>query len=135
MSYYSIDNSSSVIEHFGIKGMKWGIKSRHSNLKTLHKKMMDSNEPDHVNVTYTNGRPYYSAGYRPGQEYTFKRDYHNYRSNMYRELLKEKTQKANSKGKSVRKSTVKRLKKKISKHNKGYVENAKLSKMYDNGGN
>ena len=53
---------------------------------------------------------------------------------MYRELLNEKIQKANNKGKSVRKSTVKRLKKKISKHNKGYEENAKLSKMYDNGG-
>ena len=28
MSYFSIDNSSSVIEHFGIKGMKWGSRKK-----------------------------------------------------------------------------------------------------------
>lgn len=26
MSYYSVDDSSSVIQHFGKKGMKWGVR-------------------------------------------------------------------------------------------------------------
>lgn len=34
--YYSIQSSSEVIEHFGIKGMRWGIRSRHADLKANH---------------------------------------------------------------------------------------------------
>lgn len=30
MDYYSIQSSQDVIEHFGIKGMKWGFRKRHS---------------------------------------------------------------------------------------------------------
>ena len=34
--YYSIQSSQDVIEHFGIKGMRWGIRSLHANLNKLH---------------------------------------------------------------------------------------------------
>lgn len=34
--YISIQSSSDVIEHFGIKGMKWGIRSRHKDLKDTY---------------------------------------------------------------------------------------------------
>lgn len=30
------DSSSDVIEHYGIKGMRWGIRSRHKVLKDLY---------------------------------------------------------------------------------------------------
>ena len=43
--YYSIQSSKDVIKHFGIKGMRWGIRSRHSGLKQLHNKMKDSSGP------------------------------------------------------------------------------------------
>ncbi len=35
MSYTAIDNSQSVIQHYGKKGMKWGVRSRHKELKDL----------------------------------------------------------------------------------------------------
>lgn len=38
MSYFSVDDSSSVIQHFGIKGMKWGSRKKGdvSISKALH---------------------------------------------------------------------------------------------------
>ena len=30
------DNSDDVLEHFGIKGMKWGVRSRHTDLRANH---------------------------------------------------------------------------------------------------
>lgn len=36
MSYTAIDNSQSVIQHYGKKGMKWGVRSRHADLKANH---------------------------------------------------------------------------------------------------
>lgn len=35
MRYTAIDNSQSVIQHYGKKGMKWGVRSRHKELKDL----------------------------------------------------------------------------------------------------
>lgn len=35
MNYIAIDNSQSVIRHYGKKGMKWGVRSRHKELKDL----------------------------------------------------------------------------------------------------
>lgn len=35
MSYTAIDNSQSVIQHYGKKGMKWGVRRRHKELKDL----------------------------------------------------------------------------------------------------
>ena len=36
MTYTAIDNSQSVIQHYGKKGMKWGVRSRHADLKANH---------------------------------------------------------------------------------------------------
>ena len=36
MNYISIQSSKDVIEHYGIKGMRWGIKSRHADLRDNH---------------------------------------------------------------------------------------------------
>lgn len=35
-NYISIQSSKDVIEHYGIKGMRWGIRSRHSDLRDNH---------------------------------------------------------------------------------------------------
>lgn len=130
--YYSIQSSKDVIEHFGIKGMHWGIRSRHSNLKQLHSKMKDSSGPDYVKVTYNEwGQPQYSGGYKDGHQYRFQRDRHNYKSNMYAELLKEKQQRAKRKGKTLKESTVNHLNKKIKKHARLSNENAKIAYMYN----
>lgn len=40
MKYYSIQSSKDVIQHFGIKGMKWGFQKRHS--KKSRKKYADN---------------------------------------------------------------------------------------------
>jgi len=33
--YYSIEYFNDIIEHYGIKGMRWGIKSRNKELRNL----------------------------------------------------------------------------------------------------
>lgn len=114
-----------------LKGMRWGIRSRHSGLKQLHNKMKDSSGPDYVNVTYGEwGRPMYMPGYDDGHRYRFDRDRHNYKSHMYAELLKEKQQRAKRKGKTLKESTVNRLNKKIKKYDRLFKENAKIANMY-----
>ena len=35
-TYYSIQSSQDVIKHFGIKGMRWGVRSRHADLRANH---------------------------------------------------------------------------------------------------
>ena len=131
VEYYSIQSSQDVIEHFGIKGMRWGIRSRHSGLNQLHNKMKDSSGPDYVKTTYNEwGQPQYSGGYTEGHRYRFQRDRHNYKSHMYSELLKEKQQRAKRKGKTLKESTVNRLNKKIKKHDRLFKENAKIANMY-----
>ena len=42
MNYISIQSSQDVIEHYGIKGMRWGIKSRHKELKDLYSSYKES---------------------------------------------------------------------------------------------
>lgn len=32
--YYSIQSSKDVIEHYGIKGMRWGVHSRNKDVRT-----------------------------------------------------------------------------------------------------
>ena len=131
MNYISVVSSEDVIEHFGIKGMRWGIRSRHSNLKQLYSKMKDSSGPARVSVTYNEwGRPIYSGEYDMGHHHRYRRDRHNYKSNIYRELLKEKQQRAKQKGKTLNASTVKRLNKKIQKHDSLYKDYAKTASYY-----
>ena len=36
MNYISIQYSKDVIEHYGIKGMRWGINSRHADVRYNH---------------------------------------------------------------------------------------------------
>lgn len=36
MTYTAIDNSKSVIQHYGKKGMKRGVRSRHADLRANH---------------------------------------------------------------------------------------------------
>ena len=127
-----MQSSKDIIEHFGIKGMRWGIRSRHSNLKELHNKMKKSGEPDHVEVVYNQwGRPQYYPGFEGGTHYRFQRDRHNYKSNMYSELLKEKQQRAKRKGKTLKESTIRRLNKKVQKHARLSKDYAKVSDIYD----
>ena len=37
MNYISINSSQDIIEHYGIKGMRWGIRSRHADLMDNHR--------------------------------------------------------------------------------------------------
>lgn len=37
MNYISMDSSQDIIEHYGIKGMRWGIRSRHADLMDNHR--------------------------------------------------------------------------------------------------
>ena len=49
---------------------------------------------------------------------------------MYAELLKEKQQKAKRKGKTLKESTIRRLNKKVNKHDRLYKDYAKATDVY-----
>lgn len=60
MNYISMDSSQDIIEHYGIKGMKWGIRSRHSGLKDRHTQYKKSKKlySQAVDALMTRGEQY-----------------------------------------------------------------------------
>ena len=62
--YYSIQSFNDTIEHYGIKGMKWGIRSRHKELKDLYSSYKESNRhaSNTVDATFNRNHPHYKLG-------------------------------------------------------------------------
>mgnify|MGYP000249087366 CR=1 FL=1 len=51
MDYISMSSSEDVIEHFGIKGMRWGIRSRHSGLSSSWSKYKDTKKKNKRDIS------------------------------------------------------------------------------------
>lgn len=48
MNYISMDSSKDIIEHYGIKGMRWGIRSRHADLMDNHRSYKKDEETTQI---------------------------------------------------------------------------------------
>lgn len=130
MNYISMDSSQDIIEHYGIKGMKWGLRSRHSGLKDRHTQYKKSKKlySQAVDALMTHGEQYRNLAM--GRQFDMNADKHLYKSEMYAHLYKEKTDKAKKKGKNIAKKTADKLKKRSDDAYENYVVNATLANKY-----
>ena len=91
MAYISMSSSEDVIEHFGIKGMRWGVRSRHSGLSSSWSKYKDTKKKNKRDISggyfgkhdYLHDKAVRSLARKKAAEHAYKaeRDY---------ALLKEK---------------------------------------------
>ena len=130
MNYISIQSSKDVIEHYGIKGMRWGIRSRHKNLKESHDYFKKINKqasdlspaaisPNHSLHNLSIAKAYDAAANKAI-----------YKSQMYETLLKEKQERAKHRGKKLKDKVAKRLQDKADDKWYEYLANNKFANQY-----
>lgn len=120
MSYKAIDNSQSVIQHYGKKGMKWGVRSRHQSLKDLSRqhKEIKSN----ANNTIKMFGSFLAPGYKQYLKNTVKASKESNKLFEYEALKKE----------SKNPKRVAKWDKKLKKHQKKYDDILKKNSDYMN---
>lgn len=125
-----MDSSQDIIEHYGIKGMRWGIRSRHSSLKDRHTQYKKSKKlyGQAVDVLMTRGESYRNLAM--GRQFDMNADKHLYKSEMYAHLYKEKLDKMKKRGKTLSKKTSDKLMKRSDDSYENYVINATLANKY-----
>ena len=126
------DSSSDVIEHFGVKGMKWGIRSRHKVLKDLYSSYKEADRhasnlsPAAINPRHPQYKLAMAAAHQAAADKAI------YKSHMYAYLHKEKAQKARQKGKKIDKKVSDKLQKKVNDNYDMYSGHRKLVSSYYN---
>ena len=120
MVYTAIDDSQSVIQHYGKKGMKWGVRSRHKELKDLSRqhRTIKSNANNTVRMY---GR-FLAPGYKQYLKNTVKASKESNKLFEYEALKKE----------SKNPKRVAKWDKKLKKHQKKYDEILKKNSDYIN---
>lgn len=125
-----VDGSAEIIEHFGVKGMKWGIRSRHRSLKDSYDYYKETNKqatdfslaaatPSHRLYNYARAKVHEAAANKAI-----------YKSQMYDTLLKEKIDRAKRRGKKIKNKVAKKLQDKSDNSYYDYLANNKLSNQY-----
>ena len=124
------DDFNDVIEHFGIKGMKWGIRSRHKDLKDTYADYKEaSRHADNLFPAALNpNHPHYKLARATMHEAAAMESL--YKSKMYSYLHKEKAEKAKQRGKKVKDKVTKKLKKKNDINYQNYVGHHSLAGKY-----
>ena len=124
------DDFNDVIEHFGIKGMKWGIRSRHSNFKESHSyyKKLDKQASDISPAIINPKHNLYNLAI--AKRYDAAANKAIYKSMMYDNLLKEKQDRAKRKGKKLKDKVVKKLQDKAEDKYYDYLANNKFANQY-----
>lgn len=132
MNYISIQSSQDVIEHYGIKGMRWGIRSRHKELKDLWSsyKQSDRHASNTLPAAVDPRHPHHNLGMATAHQ--AQADKSIYKSHMYAYLHKEKAEKAKRKGKKVNPKVSKKLQKKIDDNYDLYLGHRSLATKYYN---
>ena len=124
--YYSIQSSKNTIEHFGIKGMKWGIRSRHGSLRSNYgeySKLQKKSNKSLPSLLFKNSKGYNKAKYN---YHLAKSEKARYKKNMYDTLLDEKK----SNGGKIKSSLESKLKNKMEFNRIKQVDNTKKAVHY-----
>lgn len=128
--YYSIQSFNDTIEHYGIKGMRWGIRSRHSNLKESHAyyKKLDKEAGDISPAIINPNHRLYNLAIAKGYDAAANKAI--YKSMMYETLLKEKQDRAKRKGKKLKEKVARKLQDKADDKYYDYLTNNKFANQY-----
>lgn len=112
MQYYSIQSFDDTIEHYGIKGMRWGIRSRHKQLKDLYSsyKESDRHASNTLPAVFDQNHPHYKLGM--AAQHQSSADKALYKSHVNAYLYREKSEKAKRKGKTIKQKVAKKTKEK-----------------------
>lgn len=130
--YYSIQSFNDTIEHYGIKGMKWGIRSRHKELKDLYSSYKESNRhaSNTVDATFNRNHPHYKLGM--AAQHQSAADKALYKSHVNAYLYREKAEKAKRRGKKIKQKVAKKLKDNIDGNYELYLGHRSLATKYFN---
>nr|DAK35399.1 MAG TPA: hypothetical protein [Caudoviricetes sp.] len=123
--YISVQSSQDVIEHYGIKGMRWGIRSRHGSLRSDYReysKLRKKSNKSLPSLLFKNSKGYNEAKYN---YHLAKSEKAKYKKNMYDSLLSEK-----SNGKKIKSSLKSKLKNKINSNHDKQVTNTQKAIHY-----
>lgn len=129
-NYISIQSSQDVIEHYGIKGMRWGIRSRHKELQKSWADYKESSKhADNLFPALLNpNHPHYKLAMATMHDAAAEESL--YKSKMYSHLYKEKSDKAERRGKKVKEKVAKKLKKNNDINYQNYVGHHSLARKY-----
>lgn len=112
--------------------MKWGIRSRHKELKDLYSSYKESNRhaSNTVDATFNRNHPHYKLGM--AAQHQSAADKALYKSYVNAYLYREKAEKAKRRGKKIKQKVAKKLKDNIDGNYELYLGHRSLVTKYFN---